>query len=125
MRLRGVGLILCALAIPTYGAVARDGSRTVGDHAAASHSSPGKDKGNLFHTLEGQIQTMVDPKTDPDYANFLSQQLGGTFENGYAEGRINKQQLDRLRNDLEHALDTGEFSGHSGALGSSDIGGIP
>ncbi len=121
LRKVGLTLILCALAIPTY---ARDGSKTVGGEGR-SHSSPGKDKGNLFHTYEGQIKTMVDPKTDPDYSNFLSNQLGGTFENGYADGKLNKQQLDRLRRDLEHALDTGEFSGHSGALGSSDIGGIP
>ena len=123
MRLRGVGLILCALAIPAYGAiattaVARDGSRTVSDHTTG-HSHAGKDR-SVYQGLKEELNHLyesIDP-ANPDETRTYADQYQGEVSNAVDEGQISKGQANRLNRSYDRAVG-------SGALGSSDIGGIP
>lgn len=121
-----LALSMCTLlAIP---AMARDGSKTATDQ----HESHGaRDKGT-FHDLKEELKHLNDPidgvPGGPTYgdqflgdiANALDPDYSGTGKAG-----INAGQAKSLEKAYDRATSNGTFSGHSGALGSQDIGGIP
>jgi len=123
-----LGLGLLTLAQIHTPVLARDGSRTVSDHAAAGHAQASKDK-SVFQGLKEELNHLNDPVTE---TTTIADQFLGDVNNALtgetnATGTpdITAGQAKSLEKAFDRATSTGSFSGHSGAVGSDDIGGIP